>query len=525
MKKPYDTDDALWQMSSFYKTYMPDDPSLGGMLEIYKKILEYVEYEYRYVMANTSVPTAHTLYTMPYAKVEIADCIYSTHEAFLLRELEFEEVLNTLDRRGKYTTFEFHDENLRKAKVVSMVLKTTFIAKEPLKLYEHYFVRDNKLYLMPEFIMQHERVRTHLHALQIKIDERLLEKNWGTEYEVEVGSLVPKYKYRDYLEGLDYALMSNLTIKEISEGISKAIGWETFVIQDMYSKSLSPAKKKYYDNLWISPSKFIATLPEVLIKDKMRLNMLLFLLDETKQAGTDYSVFFDIVRTDPIPVTFKAGKIIHLPVLEKGKFEDTRKATFVKALMEPIAIGSSVQRTQIKTVEETLRHLDAAKVSKVSIGMAEHLWMGSSLLDKYDTSGHYSKNFFYDKNRFIHADRGFAFDSGLKFDQEIDKPAETVTIIEHAFPRIPRKAEVEVVPKVGYKVSFESSNDGTTDVEVYGIKSGTKEEVLLDKIPNVSIKERSEGVIKDVPSDIIGVRLRATVGGIANSMKTLEMLF
>lgn len=525
MKKPYDIDDALWQMSSFYKTYMPDNPRLGEMLEIYKKILEYVEYEYRYTMANTNLPTAHTLYTLPYAKIEITDCIYSTHEAFLLRELEFEEVVNTLDRQGRFTTFEFNDPNLRNATIVSMVLKPTFTAKEPLKLYEHYFIRDNRLYLMPEFMMQHERVRTHLHATHIKIDERLLEKNWGTEYDVQVGPLIPKHKYRDYLEGLDYALNSNLTIREISEGISKAIGWETFAIQDMYSKSLSPAKRKYYDNLWISPSKFIATLPEVLIKDKMRLNMLLFLLDEAKQAGTDYNVFFDIIRNDSIPVVFKAGKIIHLPVLERGTFHDKRKVTFVKALREPLLIGTSTKTHQVIPVVETVRNLDTAKIGKVTIGRAEHLWMGSSLLDKYDTDGYYTRNFFYDRNRFVHTDGGYKMDSGHTFDQEIDKPAEVVQVTERAFPRIPRKATVERVMGDDYKVSFDSNNDGTTEIEVYGVKVEEGKEVLLGKIQNISVKERSEGVIKDIPDDIIGVRLRATVNGSFNSMKTLEMLF
>jgi hypothetical protein len=197
----------------------------------------------------------------------------------------------------------------------------------------------------------------------------------------------------------------------------------------------------------------------------------------------------------------------------------------VKALREPIDIVNSVKRMNFKTVEETLRHLDTAKLSKVSVGRAEHLWMGSSLLDKYDTQGYYTKNFFYDKNRFIHTDRGFKFDSGLTLDQEIDKPAEVVQVIEHAFPRIPRKFAAKRLKGKSCEVSFDSNNDGTTEVEVYGVRFDTREEVLIGKVQNVSIKERSEGVINDVPDDIIGVRLRATVNGVVNSMKTLELLF
>ena len=288
----------MYNLSSFYQDYLPIDNKLMKLYQIYAKTIDYVWNTFGEAEDGRRVFSTRTLSTIPYFKVNIEDAVYDLNMARNYEKLSFEKLITELEREGKYTTFVFPVERETPA-VYGMRLFLNFNDTEPLRLYEDYFIRNNRLYLLPHYIRRRKKPLQFLHAFDIKVNYFTLEKNFGSYFNVEAGPLLPRYEYRDVLESYFRVFRGKMTIKAIKESLRLATKWENFRLEDMKSPYLSPRKKVLYDDWIISPNKFLVTLPENLIPDKMKINIIRALLGEIKDADKDYMIFFDIDRIDP----------------------------------------------------------------------------------------------------------------------------------------------------------------------------------------------------------------------------------
>lgn len=292
-------EELLYNLSSFYQDYLPIDNRLMKLYQIYAKTIDYVWNVFGEADDGRKVFSTRTLSTIPYFKVDIRDAVYSLSLARNMEQMtSFEKQIALLEKEGKYASFVFPSEKETPA-VYGMRLFLNFTDTEPLRLYEDYFVRNNRLYLLPHYIRRRKKPLQFLHAFDIKINDFTLEKNYGTYYNIEAGPLLPRYEYRDVLEAYMRAFKGKMTIKAIKESLRLATKWENFRLEDWKSPYLSPRKKVLYDQWIISPNKFLVTLPENLIPDKMKINIIRALLSEIKDADKDYMLFFDIDRIDP----------------------------------------------------------------------------------------------------------------------------------------------------------------------------------------------------------------------------------
>jgi hypothetical protein len=305
-------DNLLYSLSSFYRDNLPVDNNLMKLFNIYAKTIDYAWTVFNEANDSRFISTTHTLSTIPYFKVDISDAIYDLNMARILSRLSFEEQIAYLDKEKKFSPFVFElRDTAGEQTVYSMRLFAGFNDSEPLRLYEHYFIRTNRLYLLPAYIQKRRKSIAYLHAFDIKYNANTLEKNFGTRFSLQVGPLLPRYEYRDVLEAFIRAFQGQMTIKSLEESIRLSTKWETFKVEDFKSPKISYRKKQLYDDWIISPFKFLVTLPEEIIPDKIKVNIVRTLLAEIKEAHTDYMIFFDISRKDPYTLPDKDYETIY----------------------------------------------------------------------------------------------------------------------------------------------------------------------------------------------------------------------
>lgn len=291
-------DKPFERLTSFYWNLSPEENALGPLLEVYADTVDYlvtVLDEARATLVPGKTPLLHTV---PYFKVPVRDAWYPRAVAQSIEPLAFEEQIKWLDEQRLFVPFVFgrHDG----AKVYDLELREAFDAEESLGRMRDYFLRDNKLYLLPEYILGNARERGALHAFDIKVDLRLLERVWGGPYGIEPGPLLTRHEYRNVVEAYHHVMQSELTIKDITASIRRATGWDSFKIEDRLSPRLDVAKTRLYDDMYLSPATFIVALPESLTKDKVRINVALGLVDPAKQSQTTYYFFMEVYRTDTL---------------------------------------------------------------------------------------------------------------------------------------------------------------------------------------------------------------------------------
>lgn len=289
-------DKPFERLTSFYWNLSPEENALGPLLEVYADTVGYLVKsldEARSTLVPGKTPLLHTV---PYFKVPLGDAWYPRAVADSLVPLAFEEQIKWLDEQRLYVPFVFgrHDG----AKVYDLELREAFDAEDSLGRMQDYFLRDNKLYLLPDYILGNARERGALHAFDIKVDLRLLERVWGGPYGIEPGPLLTRHEYRNVVEAYHHVMQSELTIKDITASIRRATGWDSFKIEDRLSPKLDVAKTRLYDDMYLSPATFIVALPESLTKDKVRINVALGLVDPAKQSQTTYYFFMEVYRTD-----------------------------------------------------------------------------------------------------------------------------------------------------------------------------------------------------------------------------------
>lgn len=502
-------EDLLYKMTSFYQEHLPIDSSLEKLMKIYMKTASMVQKEYEFVNDNMILEGARMMHTIPYFKIDITNGKYNVRRAKQLSLLSFETMLSEMDRNNEYVTLAFEDKESRTPIIYSMDLKISFVSDESLTLYKDYFIRENRLYLLPSFILERDVVVNFLHAFEIKVDRKTLEKNWGSLFKVEAGPLLPRYQYRDVLSAFQRTLSSDLTIKDISDGIRLATKWEEFKIEDIKSPHISIAKKRLYDEWMLSPSKFIATLPEHLIKDKLRLNVLLSLLDEVREVQTNYMVMFDINRKDVMNIPDPNKHMISMKLKDLYTSIDKSSrflgmtwtdylfdyASMYDSFLEYDLDGAfyDYKRKQdfifptinLRVTDKTSLN-DEKEVSRVSLSTKEFMSFENEIIPYFDNNFSYDDDIEYD---LIELNR---FDSQAKFDTPKLFQADRFMIRQINFPEIPRQFSFSETDESGiYRFECRPNDDGTMLFELHGsyYEEGPYEQldsrtndVLLDKI-------------------------------------------
>lgn len=294
-----DVEQLVEQMSSFYREYLPIDSSYEKLLAIYIQSFLSIWREATYFKDHIVLEDAPTLKSIDYSKIDITEALYDKSKASQLLLLPtFEEQIKELDKIRGFITFEFSELGNRTPEVYDMTLKARFADTDSLTLYDEYFIRNNKLYILPGFVLRGDIITKELHAFNIRVDNFMIEKKWGSLFDLETGPLLPRSQYRDVISAIRRLLSSNLTIRDMKEALTLATGWEEFDIQDRLTPGLNPSLRRLYDEWRIAPSRFIATLPEELIADKIRLNILLSVLDEAKEEHLNYLILFGIIREE-----------------------------------------------------------------------------------------------------------------------------------------------------------------------------------------------------------------------------------
>lgn len=441
-------ENLLYDMSSFYRDFLPLDNKLMKLFKIYAKTIDYVWEVYKEASDSRFISTVRTLSTIPYFKLNIDDAAYDLNTARLLARMNFEEQIAYLDKEQKYAPISYVLKDASGEPVVySMRLFVDYSDTEPLKLYEDYFIRSNRLYLLPNYIQKKRKAVHFLHAFDIKLQDNTLEKNFGTRFSLQAGPLLPRYEYRDVIEAYIRAFQGKMTIKSLKESIALATKWEKFSLEDKFSPTISERKLKLYEDWIISPNKFIVSLPEELIPDKIKINIIRSLMDEIKDSSSDYMVFFDIDRLDPYIFPSKDYPKIYYNRAETGTYEDGSEVTNVSLVIQeyPLDVGG-----------------------------------------RYDTVFEYNWNLRYDDpagNEII----------GIK---QLPRPvkekssiSDSTQVLYRSSPKIPRSFMSHYNPVTG-AITFTvlPSDDGTIHFELYGAKQKKGPYELIEILKNDKTK-------------------------------------
>lgn len=427
------SENLLYNLSSFYQDFLPIDNQLIKLFNIYAKTINYVWDVYREVNDSRFVSSTRTLSTIPYFKVNIDNALYDLNTARVLERLSFEDQIAYLDKESKYASFVFEQKDAAgEPTVYGMRLFVNFTDTQPLMLYADYFVRSNRLYLLPNYIQTRKQTVHYLHAFDIKVNENTLEKNFGTRFALQAGPLLPRYEYRDVLEAYVRAFQGEMTIKAIKDSIRLATKWDKFSVEDYKSPHISPGKLRLYEDWVLSPFRFIVSLPESLIPDKVKVNIVRSFLNEIKEAQYDYMVFFDIDRPEQYRVPMKRIPTIHYGTRETG------------------FIGETIE------------------IPKIKLHVVDY---PLDLYGRYDAQYYYNRNLDYD-------------DPVVILDGEETSALDFVTITHYPLV-IPRNFRgVRTVNSITFQCS--SNTDTTTEFELYGSTSLTGPFTLLETVVNDS---------------------------------------
>lgn len=338
--KKEDVPDLIRNMTNFYQSNLPVDSALVGVLEV---MAETSKFAYEMVEAGSdafNITDAKPITTLPYLKLPLGGALYTEQVANMLNTMEPEKQIAYLDKEGLYIEFAVtgqtrfftvEDRMIQYTKplVMAATLKPRFssLDTEIFSVQDHYVIRSNRLYLLPNFILTQSSTLRYLHAFDVKVNYGALQELWGTLYDVDPGPLLTTEEYRATLEAFSRVDKSQKLIADITESIRIATGWEEFRIEDAYTPDLSVAKRRLYDDMYLSPHQFIVTLPEEISKDKIRLNVAVTLVDEAKESHVNFIVIFDVKRRDTLTPEEETLVTTEIPKLDIFKPEMTAKRT------------------------------------------------------------------------------------------------------------------------------------------------------------------------------------------------------
>lgn len=423
-----DVQSILSSMTNFYRDHLPMDSTMVKLMDVYAQTIGMVRDEFERAYDSTSIEHTPLLRTLPYFKLDVQSGWYDTSVASSLNALVIEEQIKRLKKMGYYVSFQYDLLSGTSSIVYDLTLKTSFLASDSLTHNVDYALREGKLFFLPAYILRQRSATKTLHAFDIFLNDYTLERNFGSKLQVFTGTLLPRYEYREILSGFDQAYSGQLLIKDLKESITKVTGWSTFNLQDYFSPDLAVGKKRLYDRWVLSPSTFIIGVPETIIYDKVRIHVLSYLMDQVKQAQTNFVMFYEINRED---------ELRHL--------QDEPTAT--------IALKA-----------EDLSPAKQSVVSNIVLSIDDHMFVHEAF-NNYDEQILFDSSYDWDTGVEISYDDQQAFDRS-RFDQNVIAPSSGVNIRVMTFPEIPRNF---TGIRDGQEVMLEvkTNTDGTTMFEVY----------------------------------------------------------
>lgn len=446
-----DVEKLVEYMTSFYREHLPMDSSYERILNAYIQSFLALWQEATYLRKHISLEGVPTLSTIKYSKIDATSAVYSRAEASKIKQMSnLEEKISELNKLGYYEEFVFSELGSRVPIVYDMVLKVRFDDEKSLVLYDDYFIRNNRMFLLPEFILSEERQVGELHAFDIQVDNSMIEKKWGSYFDIESGPLLPRFKYRDVVGAFRRLLSSDLSIRSMKEAVRLATGWEEFDIQDRYSPNLNASLKKLYDDWMISPARFIVSLPEELIAEKMQLNILLSLMDESKEAQTNYLVLFKVFREDILNYSDEYMPSVQMGLREVIKPGDTHNRSFSMNARDTLF---KENRYDIGRFLDFKLHFDSNDVGDLKAGMdeGEHVIMD---------------------------------DADLRMDTPWPYQIERYVVTHVEYPEIPRDLIAARVDADNISFTFTTNLDGTDRYELLGSSEEYGIYTILESMDN-----------------------------------------
>lgn len=451
----------LENLSSFVMKNLPDDSSyegwLGGTLESFEMFKASVNA----VSDNTNIETAHTLRTVPYFEIDIEKAIYSTEEARLYSFLGEEELVESLFSNGYYIDLEFWEFKTRQPLVYAMDLYTDFQKTYKLQLRKEYFIRRNRLYILPQYILENTIRTNKMHAFNIKVNDYILEKNWGINVPLEVPLLIPRYQYRNLMFAYNKLMQSDFFIKDIIEAIEKASEFEDIEIFDACSRNLPEHLKELYTSNKLSPADFIVRLKEMALPEKIQINIILHILENARESQTYFWLFFYLVRIE---------------IFEPDD-ESTKKVMYKKA---DILYPEDEQNPSGNLEREDFLFYQSVYDTDLD----------------YDTSKQFDKpgqldNGFVEK---VIMDNGHLMDQDILMDLGRPHYIEQYVVNVRTYPEIPREFNV-----INNSIEMLRKDDFHEFVDVYGSANGT----VFKKVFEFKLEELPVGKISvPIPDEI-----------------------
>lgn len=326
----YDIDSMIGTMSSFYVEHLPIDSTyrvwLDKVVDAWKGFREEILYVHDCLLPENTP----TLKNFLYYKLSLKPALYGKDIAKqLLGDFEtIEERVLALDEMGYFIEFEFTEINPRPLELYSLELALDFEKKTVLTQNEDYIIRKNKIFLLPEFVLNNNRLLGEVHAYNVRANNFALELNWGNFFPVEAQFLIPRFEYKTFVEAYFRLMNSKFFIKDMKEAIHKVQGKFTADIFDVASRALPKEFKALYDEYFLSPLDFIVRLDEEDIFDKTETNMILHMIMTTKEAHVHFWLFYTIMREDYLEAEEDIEGLVEVPKLTEGAVCDDKELDF-----------------------------------------------------------------------------------------------------------------------------------------------------------------------------------------------------
>jgi hypothetical protein len=242
---------------------------------------------------------------MTYSQIDVSSAWYDRSIANSLSVITNTwDIVSQLNQYRFYATLSFnvpYDES----KIYSLNLWEDFDRVVPLTHNTDYVLYDNKIFLLPSYILSKFEAKVSLHATDIMINQYTMEKQFGDVFGLRFDHLLTQDEIRKAITAFHQVHSTKLTIKDIQKSVIDATGFSTFRIQDRISQDLSSTWKLYYASDFISPSTFLLKLPEytngiAIASDQARISVMVHLIDMVKEVQTNYIVVYTTKRDEGI---------------------------------------------------------------------------------------------------------------------------------------------------------------------------------------------------------------------------------
>lgn len=475
LNNPRDVQKMLDQMTSFYIEHLPIESSYEEWLDALIDVWRMFKGQLEQIDDNSLPTTARTLRTIPFHKIDIRSSVYDkTTAREIKRSKSDDQVIVALYNRKLYTDLEFWEMGAETPLIYSMDLYIDFDKKVKLEINKDYFIRRNKIYLMPDFILKNNQVLGYLYAYNIKVNDFNLELNWGDDIPIRIPFLMPRYQYRKLVGAYQKLMSSDYFIKDILEAIHEFTESPFAEITDIRSRDISDARKRLYDEFLLSPLDFIVTLTEEDIRDKMQTNVVLHMITFAKQSETFFWLFFFIMRYDEMEAEDEIYMKICIDKETQGEVEENVKKSISLEIDEEFFCNPYYDEDRKYDLQPLPFDVDNCEP---------------------------------DESRLIHMDT-----KDLHMDS--DSPYIMMDGVEHLkhehfelrvidYPEIPRGFDV-----LENKIIFDKNKDRTQYYEVYGSEDGIKF-TLIKSLTGEEYEREISLPLDDLPSEIRYYKVRA----------------